>query len=85
MIPSRSLLPLLSLIVLACTDGATDPLADGNAAIRAALTIDPEALPQYVSAPLPAFYDAAVLALEDRTQGAPLTDARGDARSRVVL
>ena len=84
MTPSRSLLPLLSLIVLACTDGATDPLADGNAAIRAALTIDPEALPQYVSAPLPAFYDAAVLALEDRTQGAPLTDA-GVTLGRVLF
>ncbi|MFZ9898957.1 MAG: cytochrome-c peroxidase [Gemmatimonadaceae bacterium] len=77
-------LPFLSLLAIACGDGATDPLADGNAAIRAALTINPEALPQYVSAPLPAFYDAAVLAREDRTQGAPLTDA-GVTLGRVLF
>ena len=60
---------------VACGDSATDPFAGGNEAIRAALTIDPDALPDYVRDPLPAFFDAAILAREDRTQGAPLTNA----------
>jgi cytochrome c peroxidase len=81
---SRLVLTLLSLTSLACADGATDPLTDGHEAIRAALTIDPAALPVYVNDPLPAFFDAAVLAREDRTQGAPLTDA-GVTLGRVLF
>ena len=76
--------PLLALFALACGDGATDPTADGHAAIRAALLIDPDALPSYVRDPLPAFYDANVLAREDRTIGAPITDA-GVTLGRVLF
>lgn len=75
---------LFALLVLACGDGATDPDASGDAAIRAALRIDPDALPSYVRDPLPAFYDAAVLAREDRTTDAPITDA-GATLGRVLF
>ena len=81
-------LPLLALLLLACSDTATDPTADDTAddeaAIRAALLIDPDALPSYVRDPLPAFYDANILAREDRTLGAPITDA-GVTLGRVLF
>jgi cytochrome c peroxidase len=84
----RSGLPLLALLLLACSDSATDPTADDaaddKAAIRAALLIDPDALPSYVRDPLPAFYDANILAREDRTIGAPITDA-GVTLGRVLF
>lgn len=74
----------LALVALACADGTTDPDASGHAAVRAALLIDPEALPSYVRDPLPAYYDAVVLAREDRTAGAPITDA-GATLGRVLF
>lgn len=69
---------------LACGESATDPLTTGHAAIRAALTIDPDALPEYARDPLPVFFDAATLAREDRTQGARLTNA-GVTLGRVLF
>jgi hypothetical protein len=54
------LFPLLAAMV-GCADGATDPTTTGSAAIRAALLIDPDALPRYAGVVLPAYYDAVVL------------------------
>ena len=80
---SLLLLPLVMAMV-GCADGATDPMADGHAAIRAALLIDPENLPRYAGVALPAYFDAAVLGREDRTVGAPITDA-GATLGRVLF
>ena len=76
-------LPLVVAMV-GCADGATDPTATGHAAIRAALLIDPENLPRYAGVTLPAYFDAAVLGREDRTIGAPITDA-GATLGRVLF
>ncbi len=82
----RRSLPSLALLLLlvGCAEGATDPTTTGHAAIRAALVIDPENLPRYAGVTLPAYYDAAVLGREDRTIGAPITDA-GATLGRVLF
>ncbi|MGA0919932.1 MAG: cytochrome-c peroxidase [Gemmatimonadaceae bacterium] len=80
----RSLPSLALLLLVGCADGATDPTTSGNAAIRAALLIDPENLPRYAGVALPAHYDAVVLGREDRTIGAPITDA-GATLGRVLF
>lgn len=80
----RSLLLSLLVVMVGCAEQATDPLAEGHAAIRAALLIDPEQLPRYAGVALPAYYDAVVLTREDRTIGAPITDA-GATLGRVLF
>ena len=86
----RRTLQFLPLVVamVGCADGTTDPSgvsnSAGHAAIRAALLIDPENLPRYAGVTLPAYFDAAVLGREDRTIGAPITDA-GATLGRVLF
>jgi len=80
----RFLFLSLLVVTVGCSEHATDPFAEGHAAIRAALLIDPENLPRYAGVTLPAYFDAAVLGREDRTIGAPITDA-GATLGRVLF
>ena len=84
--PMRRSLLLLPLVMamVGCADGATDPTTTGHAAIRAALLIDPENLPRYAGVALPPYFDAVVLGREDRTIGAPISDA-GATLGRVLF
>lgn len=63
----------------------TDTTDDGAAAITAALTITPTALPNYAAQPLPAFYSAAVRQREDRTPFFIQTTDAGATLGRVLF
>lgn len=94
-ISPRPLVGFLALLVAAaCSDAAptgvvetptTPSVVDtaGNGAVRAALLIDPTALPSY-AVTLPATYIPQVLQREDRAVGAPITDA-GATLGRVLF
>ncbi|MFM8302484.1 MAG: cytochrome-c peroxidase, partial [Gemmatimonadota bacterium] len=74
----------LLVVTVGCSEHATDPFFEGHAAILAALLIDPENLPRYAGVSLPAYFDATVLGREDRTIGAPISDA-GATLGRVLF
>lgn len=60
----RILLPCAALVTWGCADAALEPVTDEFAAVEAALTINPRALPNYAAQGLPATYNAAVIQRE---------------------
>jgi len=84
--PTRLVLFVVSILALAaCADDVAAPADDpGRAAVAAALTIDLDALPSYASTPLPPTYTPEVLAREDGTVTAPITNA-GATLGRVLF
>jgi cytochrome c peroxidase len=74
--PTLRVVTIISIALLsACADAVTGGGVDRFAEVRLALTIDPDALPNY-RANLPAYYAPGLLAREDRT---PLTNPTTDA------
>lgn len=87
--PTRRAVTIIAIALLtACTDAVTGGVTGGGvdryADVRLALTIDPEALPNYRQV-LPAYYPPGLLAREDRTPlSNPTTDA-GATLGRVLF
>jgi len=84
--PTRLVLFVVSILALAaCADDVAAPADDpGRAAVAAALTIDLDALPSYTATSLPPTYTPEVLAREDGTVTAPITNA-GATLGRVLF
>jgi cytochrome c peroxidase len=82
----RRLLSLVAVLAAgACGDAATGTESDEFAAVRDALTINPQAPPNYSAQALPAFYRPGMVLREDRTPLAnPTTDA-GALLGRVLF
>lgn len=82
----RRLLPIvLVFAAAACGDTATGTPSDDFAAVRDALTIDPESPPNYRLQALPAYYRPGMVLREDRTPAAnPITD-EGALLGRVLF
>lgn len=76
---------VLALATLACADANTGPETDEFAAVREALTIDPQAPPNYRAQALPAYYTTAVLMREDRTPAVNVTTNEGALLGRVLF
>lgn len=73
------------LALVACQDSVAAPRAPDFAPVRAALTIDPEQLPNYANVTLPYFYYDWVINRDDREPlSNPLTDA-GATLGRVLF
>ncbi len=82
----RPLFPIaLVFAIAACGDTATGPAPDEFAAVREALTIDPESPPNYRSQSLPAFYRPPMLLREDRTPLVNATTDEGALLGRVLF
>ena len=81
----RGALAIVVLVFLsACTVADTSGLDPSDrAAITAALTIDPQSLPNYAGQALPAYYTSPVLTREDGTIARPITNA-GATLGRVL-
>jgi cytochrome c peroxidase len=82
----RTLTPIaLLLVVAACSDATTAAPEDPFIPVRAALTIEPTALPNYAAVPYPAYFAQTVINRDAKIPaGNPITDA-GATLGRVLF